>query len=56
MILTGCESLDKSLRLNPSTKACEKNRRWQISMLHFLRHYKNQAIIVFQTECHTKEA
>ena len=27
MILTGCESLDKSLRLNPSTKACEKNRK-----------------------------
>lgn len=27
MILTGCESLDKSFGLNPSTKACEKNRK-----------------------------
>ena len=27
MILTGCESLDKSLRLNPSRKAYEKSRK-----------------------------
>ena len=27
MLLTGCESLGKSFRLNPSTQAYEKNRK-----------------------------
>lgn len=53
MLLIGCETLDKSLRLKPRTKTCKKKSRNNvednntIKMLFFC--------FVLQTLCYTKE-